>query len=54
MFIGCWNIRYLNDPVKHLAFHCIVQKHSVAPFGLVETHVREVNKDGFSRLLFQN
>jgi len=54
MFIGCWNIRGLNDPVKHSAFCSLVQKHSVAPFGLVETHVREVNKDNVSRLLFQN
>jgi hypothetical protein len=54
MFIGCWNIRGLNDPVKHSAFCSLVQKHSVALFGLVETHVREVNKDNVSRLLFQN
>jgi hypothetical protein len=54
MFIGCWNIRGLNDPVKHLVFCSLVQKHLIAPFGLVETHVREVNKDNVSRLLFKN
>ena len=54
MFIECWNIRGLNDPVKHSAIRCLVQKHLVALFGLVKTHVREVNKDNVSRLLFQN
>jgi hypothetical protein len=53
MFIEYWNIRGLNDPVKHSAFRCLVQKHSVALFGLVETHVA-VNKDNVSRHLFQN
>jgi hypothetical protein len=54
MFIRCWNIKGLNDPIKHSAIHFHVQKHLVAPFGLVETHVREVNKDNVSKLLFQN
>jgi hypothetical protein len=54
MFIGCWNIRSLIDPLKHSAFCCIVQKHLVAPFGLLETRVREVNKDRACALLFQN
>ena len=54
MFIKRWNIKGLNDPIKYSAFCCLLQKHSVAPSGLVETHVREVNKDNVSRLLFQN
>jgi len=45
MFLGCWNIRGLNDLLKHIEFHCLVQKHIVTPFGLGETRVREVNKD---------
>jgi hypothetical protein len=54
MFIKRWNIKGLNDPIKHSAFCCLLQKHLVAPSGLVETHVREVNKDNVSTLLFQN
>jgi hypothetical protein len=54
MFIKRWNIKGLNDPIKHSSFCCLLQKHSVAPSSLVETHVREVNKDNVSRLLFQN
>jgi hypothetical protein len=51
MFIRCWNIKCLNDPVKHLTIHFHVQKHLVAPFGLIEI---QVNKYNVSQLSFQN
>lgn len=35
----------MNDLLKHFELCCLVQKHTVTPFGLVETRVREVNKD---------
>ena len=54
IFIESWNIRGLNDLVKHSAFCYLIQKHSVALFGLVKTHVRDVNKDSVSTLLFRS
>jgi len=45
MIIGCWNVRGLNDPIKHSELRRLIQQERVAPFGLVETRVRDRNKD---------
>jgi hypothetical protein len=45
MIIGCWNVRGLKDPIKHSELCCLIQQERVAPFGLVETRVRDKNKD---------
>ena len=52
MNIGCWNIRGLNDPLKHLEMHHLIRHHRVTFFGLVETQVRKSSKDNVSRFFF--
>jgi len=46
MIIGCWNVRGLNDPIKHSALRRLIHQERIAP-GLVETRVRDKNKDMF-------
>jgi hypothetical protein len=54
MIIGCWNVRGLNDPIKHSELRRLIQQERVALFGLVETRVRDRNKDEVCRLLLHN
>jgi len=54
MIIGCWNVRGLNDPIKHLELRRFVHQERIALFGLVETRVRDKNKDKVSQLLLRN
>ena len=54
MIIGSWNVRGLNDPIKHSALRRLIHQERIAPFGLVETRVREKNKDNVSQLLLRN
>jgi hypothetical protein len=54
MIIGCWNVRGLNDPIKHSALCRLIHQERIALFGLVETRVRDKNKDNVSQLLLRN
>ena len=54
MIIGCWNVRGLNDPRKHSALRRLTHQERIALFGLVETRVRDKNKDNVSQLLLRN
>ena len=54
MIIGCWNVRGLNDPIKHSELRRLVHQERIALFGLVETRVRDKNKDKVSQLLLRN
>ena len=45
MIIGCWNIRGLNDPIKHSELRRLIHQERIAFFGLVETRVKDKNKD---------
>jgi len=54
MIIGCWNVRGLNDPIKHSALRQLIHQERIALFGLVETRVRDKNKDNVSQLLLRN
>jgi hypothetical protein len=47
MYIGCWNVRGLNDPLKHSKLHHLVQKERMALLGLIQTQVRERKKKCF-------
>ena len=49
-----FRIKRFEGPRKTFSFLLSCTQHLVARFGLVETHVRDVNKDSVSRLLFQN
>ncbi|KAI9386499.1 hypothetical protein POPTR_010G033266v4 [Populus trichocarpa] len=51
MIIGCWNIRGLNDPIKHSELRRLIHQERIALFGLVETRVKDKNKDNVSQLL---
>jgi len=37
MIIGCWNVRGLNDPIKHSALRRLIHQERIPLFGLVET-----------------
>jgi hypothetical protein len=50
MIIGCWNVRGLNDPIKHSELRRLIHQERMAFFGLVETQVRDRNKDNWSFL----
>jgi hypothetical protein len=50
MYIGCWNVRGLNDPLKHSKLHHLVQKERMALLGLIQTQVRE-RKFGYVGML---
>jgi hypothetical protein len=54
MIIGCWNVIGLNDPIKHSELRRLIQQERVALFGLVETRVRDMNKENVSRLLLRS
>jgi hypothetical protein len=54
MIIGCWNVRGLNDPIKHSELHQLIHQERMAFFGLVETRVKDRNKDNVSQLLLHN
>jgi exonuclease III len=54
MIIGCWNVRGLNDPIKHSALRPLIHQERIALFGLVETRVRDKNKNNVSQLLLRN
>jgi hypothetical protein len=54
MIIGCWNVRGLNDPIKHSALRRLIHQERIPLFGLVETRVRDKNKDNVSQLLLRN
>jgi len=54
MIIGCWNVRGLNDPIKYLELRRLIHQERMAFFGLVETRVRDRNKDNVSQLLLRN
>jgi len=54
MIIRCWNVRGLNDPIKHSELRHLIQQERVTPFGLVETWVRDKNKENVSQLLLRN
>lgn len=45
MFFACWNIRGLNDPLKQGEVRKLISEHKLSLCGLVETKVKEVNKD---------
>jgi exonuclease III len=53
MIIGCWNVRGLNDPIKHSALRRLIHQERIAHFGLVEIRVRDKNKDNVSQLLLR-
>ena len=42
MIIGCWNIRGLNDPIKHSELRRLIHQERIALFGLVETRVIKI------------
>jgi hypothetical protein len=48
MIIRCWNVRGLNDPIKHSELRRLIHQERMAFFGLVETRVRDMNKDNVS------
>jgi hypothetical protein len=50
MIIGCWNIRGLNDPIKHSELRRLIHQERIALFSLVETQVKDKNKDNVSQL----
>jgi len=54
MIIGCWNVRGLNDPIKHSALRRLIHQERITRFALVETRVRHKNKDNVSQLLLRN
>ena len=54
MIIGCWNVRGLNDPIKHSELRQLIHQERMVFFGLVETRVRDRNKDNVSQLLLRN
>ena len=54
MIIGCWNIRGLNDPIKHSELRRLIHQERIALFGLVETRVKDKNKDNVSQLLLRS
>jgi hypothetical protein len=54
MIIGCWNVRGLNYPIKHSELLQLIHQERIALFGLVETRVRDRNKDKVSQLLLSN
>jgi hypothetical protein len=45
MYFACWNIRGLNDPLKQGEVRKLISEHHVSLCGLVETRVKECNKD---------
>ncbi|GAV69150.1 hypothetical protein CFOL_v3_12651, partial [Cephalotus follicularis] len=47
--VACWNIRGLNDPIKHREVKSLILKFKIACIGLLETIVRDVNKDRVAR-----
>ena len=54
MIIGCWNVRGLNDPIKHSELCQLIHQERMVFFGLVEIRVRDRNKDNVSQLLLRN
>ena len=54
MIIECWNVRGLNDPIKHSALRELIHQERITLFGLVETRVRDKNKDNVSQLLLRS
>jgi len=54
MIIRCWNVRGLNDPIKHSALRRLIHQERITLLGLVETRVRDKNKDNVSQLLLRN
>lgn len=50
LFFACWNIRGLNDPLKRAGQEADLRTQAV-PLWLLETKVKEVNKDSVLRNL---
>ena len=40
MIIGCWNVRGLNDPIKHSELRQLIHQERMVFFGLVETGIK--------------
>ena len=51
MIFGCWNIRGLNDPLKHAEVRRFFSEEKLSLCGLVETKVKEVNLMNVSRAI---
>ena len=51
MFLGCWNIRGLNDPIKQAEVRRFLRDEKLSLCGLVETKVKEVNFVNVSRAI---
>lgn len=51
MFLGVWNIRGLNDPMKKNEVRKLIDEHKLSFVALIETKIKEVNKDRVLRAI---
>ena len=52
--IAAWNIRGLNDPLKQVEVKKLIFENHLDILGIVETRVRNINKEAIRRNVFRN